>query len=692
LKKNEYYIYLDILRAYFAFAILFYHLGVLQGGYLAVCSFFTISGYLSCRTLDRHEKVNIRSYYFSRIKTIYVPLVIVVSLSVLFVTSLPGHNWVSLKPEVTSILLGYNNFWQMAANLDYFAGHKSSPFMHLWYISILMQFSVAFPLFYIPLRFIRRKYGSRTVSLVSFLLAMVFTAVFIRMCITTDTMTAYYNSIARAFSLFIGVAMWYFHEDFGRFVRHYLSRFDAKVFIGIFTVILSAVFVFVGVSNKAFIAAMIAVSILSCLILELCTDLGARESSTVGKIAKPVSDCSYELYLVQYPVLYIYQFYKGDLDGSLGGVLVIGVISFVLAYILHIALYPPKRKAPEHKKEPAPAPQPQISKTDIGVRDLESEFFASIMAELSPNDRPAYADAAPAPEVKPEPKSRKKKNYANHRSVIVGVLLFLLTIPGLVIYIREPNRTAEMNALAEEMAQNELELQQRQQEYANKLAREKDELEAASKAYEEGIENLGQHIYELNMTTIGDSVMLGASTELCSRFINCYCDAVKSRSPYKTDEVVNNLLSLGVLGDPVVIHMGTNGTFTASYWNKVMDLCGDRDVFWIGISNDSMFHVNDMLRSQADTRDNAYYLDWPAFSKDHHEYFGGDNIHLTTSGKKAYTQFIYEALYDKYLADYYESEGAAIEAQLSSLEADACLYRLRQNWQHTQRQFLDFGL
>ena len=48
--KKEYYKNLNIIRVIACIAVLFYHLGILKGGYLAVCTFFVLSGYLSCVT------------------------------------------------------------------------------------------------------------------------------------------------------------------------------------------------------------------------------------------------------------------------------------------------------------------------------------------------------------------------------------------------------------------------------------------------------------------------------------------------------------------------------------------------------------------------------------------------------------------------------------------------------------------
>ncbi|MDD6467231.1 MAG: acyltransferase, partial [Erysipelotrichaceae bacterium] len=129
-KRNQ---YLDKFRAILCLAVLLYHLDLLKGGYLAVCCFFALSGYLSTRSLLKKEKVDLKKHYLSRLKKIYLPLLVVVLTSIAIISLQQGIVWVSLKPETTSVLLGYNNFWQINANLDYFARHTSSPFIHLWY-------------------------------------------------------------------------------------------------------------------------------------------------------------------------------------------------------------------------------------------------------------------------------------------------------------------------------------------------------------------------------------------------------------------------------------------------------------------------------------------------------------------------------------------------------------------------------
>ena len=129
-KKN--YKRLNIVRMVSCILVLLYHLNIVKGGFLAVCTFFVLSGYLRFKSAFSKPTFSISKYYSKRIKKIYFPLLIVIFLTIIVAKQVESINWVNLKPESLSALLGYNNFWQLEANLDYFTRHVNSPFMHFF--------------------------------------------------------------------------------------------------------------------------------------------------------------------------------------------------------------------------------------------------------------------------------------------------------------------------------------------------------------------------------------------------------------------------------------------------------------------------------------------------------------------------------------------------------------------------------
>ena len=64
--SKKYYKDIDFIRVLSCIAILLYHLNILKGGYLAVCIFFVLSGYLSCISAFRKEKFSLKTYYSNR--------------------------------------------------------------------------------------------------------------------------------------------------------------------------------------------------------------------------------------------------------------------------------------------------------------------------------------------------------------------------------------------------------------------------------------------------------------------------------------------------------------------------------------------------------------------------------------------------------------------------------------------------
>ena len=169
---------IGFVRVLACITILLYHMNILKGGYLSVCIFFVLSGYFACVSLFRKENFSFKDYYLNKLKNIYIPLIVVVFISIAVISLFDSINWFNLKPETTSVLLGYNNFWQLDANLDYFARHVSSPFMHLWYMGIILQFDLVFPFIFLILKKLGDKCHKLIPCIITGALSLIFTLAF----------------------------------------------------------------------------------------------------------------------------------------------------------------------------------------------------------------------------------------------------------------------------------------------------------------------------------------------------------------------------------------------------------------------------------------------------------------------------------------------------------------------------------
>ena len=320
---------IDYLRFIAVISILFYHMGILPGGYLAVCTFFVLSGFLTTISAFQKENFSMKEYYINRFKKIYIPLLIVVFTTIGILSFFKTSNWMNLKPETTSVLFSYNNYWQLSANLDYFTRHVASPFMHLWYISILVQFELVFPILFLGFKRLGEKLHKSIPCLFLLFFSILGAAYFYKLSLTKDIMMVYYDTTSRIFSLFFGMT--------AGFVYHYYHKLTSKEIENNNTIYLMhllfliVLFIFVDAKNVFFAPSMIATTILSFHIL----GYSMSKKETKIKVFEKVSMISYEIYLIQYPVIFFFQNIPLETPMKVGCIL---ITVMILSFLLHFAL------------------------------------------------------------------------------------------------------------------------------------------------------------------------------------------------------------------------------------------------------------------------------------------------------------------------------------------------------------------
>ena len=71
MSSKKHYTNITILRCIICASVLLYHLNILKGGFLAVCTFFVISGYFTCISILKRNTSLIEHYKNKFIK-IYI--------------------------------------------------------------------------------------------------------------------------------------------------------------------------------------------------------------------------------------------------------------------------------------------------------------------------------------------------------------------------------------------------------------------------------------------------------------------------------------------------------------------------------------------------------------------------------------------------------------------------------------------
>jgi hypothetical protein len=152
---------------------------------------------------------------------------------------------------------------------------------------------------------------------------------------------------------------------------------------------------------------------------------------------------------------------------------------------------------------------------------------------------------------------------------------------------------------------------------------------------------------------VGDSVMLGAAPNLAALpGWAVDVDAAVSRQvgpPYRNNGI-DAIAADHHPGDGrVVVHLGTNGRFTAAQLDQIMGMLADvpRVVLltvtipsYPGIEADN----NAMILNAPAVYPQIVVVDWHSASAANPQWVGSDGIHLTAQGRDAYAAMIGAAL------------------------------------------------
>lgn len=603
--NNKHFKYLDILRIFACITIFLYHLNILKGGFLAVSIFFVLSGYLSTIKLFKKDKISFKEYYLNKLFRLYLPMLIVVFTSVGIVKLLLNVNWFNLKPEVTSIVLGYNNFWQIMTNMDYFRSASETPFIHLWYMAILIQFDLVFPFIFLLLKKIGSKINKNIPIIITSVVSLLGGAYFYYSGINNDILFTYYNTFTRMFALFSGVTLGFIHHYYGNLVPSKIKDSNLKKYIFYaYLVILLLLCIFISPGSKYIYLSMIITTLLGVRITEYATLMINNWANTtkLDNVISYISSISYEIYLIEYVIIYLFEHI--DWNRYLELFLII-IITILLSILLHFMT------------------------------------------------------------------TNKDKKKHNMKCLLSFMCLWIL-LYGIYEFIIAKDYTNDINDLKKQLEENEILIKDSKDNYALKLKEDKETWEKELASIEEDESKLDEIVTNLPVVGIGDSVLLGAVSNLYNRFPNGYFDGKVSRTAWYVNDILLDLKNKNTLGSPVVFNLGTNGDCSLECKEEILRTCEDRDIFWINTVN--LPDVNVRLNNLALSHSNLHIIDWYSISRGHSEYFAYDGIHLTSEGRKIYTDTIYNAIYNVYKEKYIEKKNSMINKHEEEIRNKVSFY------------------
>ncbi len=612
---------LDGLRAIAILGIVLYHMfpEIVPGGFLGVTLFFSIMGYLLVYSAKRDlasHRFSVGIYYVKKIRRLYPALILVMFATALLLIPL----WPILSKgtfgENLSILLGYNNWWQISQNSSYFTRIlNASPLTHLWYLGLTVQYYLIWPLLLIIGLFLRR-YLSRTQIGVLLVVLAVISAVEMIVLYSPDVDPSriYYGTDTRAFSLLFGMALALL--PINRWARRLRDiPILALLLLGATLVITVVLYLTVHGESAATYRGLMLFSNLVFLLLMFLV-LGWQKSIGVWLDCAPlkwIGERSYMIYLVMYPAIYFFgKYYPNAQDLSMQ--LLTLVVILVAAE---------------------------------GLWRLDRLFSWMDVSPFLPFTSRSYHPLA----------------LLLERVTLPALLSVILAIACLCVSFAQ-TRKFEASHDTEDLVQLEEELTANAELIENQtvemLPTENGEAATAPGAtggetdpypYDipcDASKPEGLIPQTVTMTAIGDSVMLGAVAEMQTRIPAMYVDAAQSRQVVKAQEVASLLYQNGFLGKTVVIHLGTNAAFREDVGQALIDYLGpDRYIYWMTCYGPSLGYVDDVnatIRTLAEKNANVTVLEWANVAPYHSDWFYSDGIHLNGEGRAGYTRFLADEL------------------------------------------------
>ena len=285
------------------------------GGFLGVSLFFLLSGYLlAFTTASQYKKgtYSIKNYMVRRIKRILLPLIIMIMIVLGTLYALVPEALAGVRSEVISILLGYNNWWQISQNADYFTRlANTSPFTHMWFMGIELQYILVWPIIFWLYRSISRLSSNFIALGVLLVISLGLGAIMPLMYQPgSDVSRVYFGTDTRVWALLLGAVLGLHYVD----VNKSAGISKLKNTIGSIFLITSTLIVLVGYVKingqdpLTYIVWMPAFTILFAGMV-LITE---NKKIFAGKVfnlplIKWFGHHSYGLFLWQYPVIYIFQ-------------------------------------------------------------------------------------------------------------------------------------------------------------------------------------------------------------------------------------------------------------------------------------------------------------------------------------------------------------------------------------------------
>ena len=641
-RRSHYVPALDGLRVLAILAVVIYHANPswLPGGYFGVTVFFVVTGYLTTlsieREIGRSGRLDYPHFLLRRVTRLLPAMLAVVAVTTLMSALLAPNLLPKVKSDALPALLFFENVFYIVRNVSYFANAGlPSPLTHFWYLCVVMQFYVVWPIVLLAMRKIvrSRRAACSFVSVLALASAVLMAVLYDP---TGDTARIYYGPDTRAAELLVGAlcALWTGGRGLSlRALPGSLGKRLAGAPTWSYDALAAASLVGLGVmcaalngySEFAYRGGMLLAALLTALLVSCLT----RHDSALARVlgTRPLAEAgkrAFAVYLWHYPLLVILNPATRTTELPVWG--------WALEFALIVAC------------------------AEVSYRLFEKDF-GRWPERSDPRRRGILAQPLPALALEAA-------------GILCAVVLLFVPISA-----EDTGVPAEMQQLTAE-EQQYLAEQQAAAESAQQNAEGQEDGDApedgepqqdsttfdvsgtyfAGTAFAAAIDQINGTSFSIDADTgatnarvvlIGDSVPAGAVTQFYKYFPNGYVDAKVGRQLYAGVDVYRECQASGHDGDVVVWAIGDNGVARESQVRELIEAVdSSKKVYLVTVRVPLALQDmnNQLFRDVAAQYDNVGVIDWYAESAGHDEYFWSDGTHLRPEGAEAYILMLRRAI------------------------------------------------
>ena len=650
---------IDGLRAIAVLAVIAYHSGITRfsGGFLGVEIFFVISGYLITALLlgeyESNQRIDIKRFWSRRARRLFPALIAYIG-GATALAYLTARDVIPTKGEILTALGYVYNWFSIFQDVSYTDGFERKNFFHhLWSLAVEEQFYLFWPLLLWGLLSL---VGKR----ITFILVIggIIGSSVLRWALYepfSDPLRVYYGTDTRASALLIGAAvafMW----------RPWQSNRPA---ITTPNALSKTVVLLVGAASVAgliwanmhyalfypnidslFRGGMLITSALTALVIVVSVTpqsvlsqiLGIRPLQWIGKR-------SYGLYLWHWPV---FQLTRPRVDVDIDGWQLFLVRIIVTLIIVEISYQFIERPIRERRFLNSLRTAFSMTKIKVSFGKLALTVLAllgcfialeQVQAEWSTDDT--------ADEQVEEAETVQKQ----------------IEVPPTPLPIPTPVPTPTPEPVTEEEPETAPTVEEEDPMESFDIVAFAETTTADNPVWAELlplVEAPEFKVFYDRVTFLGDSIMKGAVTNASIKDLdvifsermsiltdNANVEAEVARQWNEAPRILRDLNGRGLLGEAIVIHLGSNGVIDEDLIANTFEILVDAEIVVVlnaRVPKPWEGRVNGVLDNAIPLYENAVLVDWRSASNDFPEYFARDGVHLTKLGSQIYLDLIIEAL------------------------------------------------